>query len=339
MAVPETDAISQDASDTDPVAKHSEVATENPENSPESPSDIVENPKPEEVISPRQEAMNRLVELRKEEQSAEIKESSGQATDDSPGSEKPLQTMTVKVDGIEQEMPIDEARAVIQKNLAADKRLNDAVLRQQQLQQWEQKLVQREQQFQAKPTVQSADTGGDLKEQVQTAVDKLYDGDTDEAVEALTGIIEGRNQATPINTDAIVAQAKEEVLQIQRKDEFEKEVMTARSQFNEQFKELAEVPELMDQADQRTITLMNEHPDWTPTQIIMEAGRKTQEFVNNIRGDGADNGQTTRSERKANIKPMPRSNGSINYQTEAPKPEKISSKQVISQMREARGQA
>jgi hypothetical protein len=328
MDAQDPDAIQPDV----PGKDNPEAIPDTPDDQPDQPNG--DDPKPERV-SPRQEAMNRIVELRTEDEIAEVEELAGQSSLEEP------ESLTVKVDGVEQQLPIDEAKAVIQKNLAADKRLNEASLKQQQLQQWEQNLIQREKQQIQAPPVDPVETHGDegeLKERVQTAVDKLYDGDTDEAVEALTGIIGGRNQATPINTNAIVAQAKEAVLQEQRQREFNQEVSTARNQFNTEFKELAEDPELMDFADQKTISLMKEHPDWAPTQVIMEAGRHTQEWVNKIRGNG-DSGQASRMERKANLKPMPRSNSSLNYQIKPPKEEKMTTGQVLSQMREARGQA
>lgn len=289
---------------------------------PESPQTSLAEP----VVNLREEAINRIVEMREQGLDDESNES------ELPDHQGASNTLTVKIDGIEKTIPIEQAKAVIQKNLAADKRLNEAVLKQQELNQWEQQLQTREKKLPVpdEPEI----TPDNVKDNIQTAVDKLYDGDTDEAVDALMKVV-GRNTTT-LDTDTISAQATESVMQNLRQREFNTEVEQGKQQFVSEYKNIANDPELYNMADRKTIDLMNTYPSWTPTQIIMEAGRQTQAWVNGINGGVT---QPSREARKSQLQSLPRSQGSVAYQ--APEPIKGSNapKDVISDMKQARGQA
>lgn len=269
-------------------------------------------------ITPRQEMMNHIIEQRE------------QGQEETPGvsSQPEAETIKVKVDGIEQEIPIDQARATLQKNMAADKRLNDAVLKQRELQQWEQRLQQQEQQLQ--PPVTPPNT----TEKLQVAVDALYDGDTEDAVKALSEVI-GRNGAT-LNPEQISQQASEQVMQTLAKRQFDSDVAEANTQFHQEFADIASDPTLLNIADQKTIELMSLHADWTPSQITTEAGRQTREWVQGLTGQRSP---TTRAERKQNLQSMPRSSGSVAYQPPAKNDGPKSPQEVIAAMRQSRGQA
>lgn len=290
------------------------------------PADSMPAQQPEEPVpTPRETMMNHIIEKR---------EQYGDELPDDPEPVSEPQSLTVKIDGIEQQIPIDQAKATIQKNMAADKRLNDAVLKQQQLQQWEQRLQQQEQQLQHPVNSPDPSTHGeDTKEKLQAAVDALYDGDTDDAVKALSEVI-GRNTAT-LTPDQISQQATEQVLKNLQQQKFNEEVAEGNRTFKTEFSDIANDPILHNMADQKTIELMTIHQDWSPTQIIKEAGRQTREWVKNLTGQSSP----TRAERKQQLQDMPRSTGSVAYQPPAPSEGPKTPQQVISAMRNARGQA
>lgn len=269
-------------------------------------------------ITPRQEMMNHIIEQREQ----------GQEETPQASSQPEAETIKVKVDGIEQEIPIDQARATLQKNMAADKRLNDAVLKQRELQQWEQRLQQQEQKLQQ--PVENPDT----KEKLQVAVDALYDGDTEDAVKALSEVI-GRNGAT-LNQEQISQQASERVMQTLAKRQFDNDVADANTEFQQKFPDIASDPYLLNMADLRTIELMSLHSDWSPSQITTEAGKQTREWVQGLTGQRSP---TTRAERKQNLQSMPRSSGSVAYQPTAKNDGPKSPQEVIAAMRQSRGQA
>lgn len=284
-------------------------------------------------LSPREETIQRIVEQNAQELESESESHESPELSEAPGS------LAVKVDGIEQSIPIDEARAIIQKNMAADKRLQEAALKQRQLSEWEQQLQERAQSVQQSQQLpnQGAITD-ELKDKAQEVVDRLYDGDTDDAVEALTDILaSGRSTATP-DAEQLSSKAAEKALQTMQQREFDAEVETSRQQFKQDFADIADDPYLYDMADKHTITLMQQHPDWKPTQVINEAGRLTREWVTTIRSNGA--GQpTSRSQRKEQLVGMPRSQSSQSYQPPPKDNYPKSPEEVIAEMRAARGQA
>ena len=296
---------------------------------------------PQPSLSPREEAMSRIVESREQEQSDEAQAFPAEAIDaEGKSSQTQPKTLRVKVDGVQKDIPIDKVKAVLQKNMAADQRLEEAAFRQQNLAKWEQQLLSREQAL--KSTTPQGKPEGEppedkIKEKIQTAVDKLYDGDTDDAVEALTGLFQERSQTPTLDPHRISEQATQNVMQTLRKNEREREVKTSKLQFENEYAELVSNPELYDIADKKTITLMQQHPDWTPTQVIMEAGRQTQQWVNTIKGDSGSH--TTRLQRKTNLQGLPKTQGSVAYQPPEPKQGPTKPVDVIREMRHARGQA
>ena len=288
-------------------------------------------------LSPREEAIQRIVEQNAQE--LEHESESHELSEPSDLSEGSPEALDIKVDGIEQSIPIDEAKAIIQKNMAADKRLQEAALKQRQLSEWEQQLQEREQSVQQ--SQQLPDQGAitdELKDKAQEVVNRLYDGDTDDAVSALTEILaSGRTTATP-DPEQLSSKAAEKALQAMQQREFDAEVETSRQQFKQDFADIADDPYLYDMADKHTITIMQQHPNWKPTQVINEAGRLTREWVNTIRGNGA--GQpASRSQRKEQLVGMPRSQGSQSYQPPPKDNYPKSPEEVIAEMRAARGQA
>ncbi len=325
----------------EPEAIQPDVSGEQENTDSSTTSQPEEQPREQEqpTLSPREQAMSRIVERREQEQSEEAQVIPVEATDADQTQANP-QTLRVKVDGVEQDVPMERVKAVLQKNMAADQRLEDASFKQQNLVQWEQQLLAREQAL--KNTAPQGEPAGEppqekLKEQIQTAVDKLYDGDTDDAVEALTGVFQERRPTPTLDPNQISEQATQNVMQALRQQDWDREVQTSKAQFESEYGELATNPELHDMADKKTITLMQQHPNWTPTQVIMEAGRQTQEWVNSIRGEKGTH--QTRLQRKTNLQGLPKSQGSVAYQPPEPKQGPTKPADVIREMRHARGQA
>lgn len=288
------------------------------------PTDAAAEPETVEqpASNPRDEMMNHIIDQREQMQQEE--------SNDSESSTEP-EVLTVKVDGIEQQIPIDQARATIQKNMAADKRLNDAALMQQQLQQWEQRLAEKEQQLQQAPPPSME---GDTQVKLQAAVDALYDGDTDDAVKALSEVIGGRTTAT-LNPDEISQKATEQVMQTLAKREFDAERDRGVDLFKSEYADIASDPHLWNMTDQKTVELMTQHPEWSPTQIINEAGRQTRQWVQQLSGQPTT---PNRAERKSQLQSLPRSTGSVAYQPPAQNTGPSTPQQVIADMKQARGQ-
>ncbi len=325
----DTDTTNTQAADQ--ASEDQERLTATPENNDTDGQDTTPaDPEQQRPLSPREEAMNNIVAMR--EQEAKNQE---EQQPEAPATEPDSNTLTLKVDGDEKEITLEQAKAELQKNQAADKRLTEASRKQQQLAQWEQNLLQREQSLQQKPTDTTAST--DLKETIQTAVDSLYDGETDEAVEALAKVLQP--QAPSIDPQQISQQATQQVMAQLKEDQFETERQQGNQQFNEKYQDITSDPQLYKMANDKTIDLMQAHPDWSPTQIIDEAGRQTREWVHSLKGSGSNNSYQARMQRKSNLTSLPRSQGSVAYQQPKAKNGPTTPKQVIADMRQARGQA
>lgn len=208
--------------------------------------------------------------------------------------------VTVKINGKEKRVPkakIDEAGGVqaFQKQAAAAEELRLAKEERRRIQEFEQQLTAKaqelqriEQEFQMRAVQQPAATpppqDGELKQLASKYHEAILNGDIDQADELLLKI-QGARPATPaFDADAVArkaaAEAKAAMDAERRKEQqmrFERERQEAVAKFEEEFSDIAEDPELRDWADQKTIRIARENPDWTPLQIIDEAARQVRE--------------------------------------------------------------
>jgi hypothetical protein len=125
---------------------------------------------------------------------------------------------------------------------------------------------------------------GEMKRLAKQYHAAILDGDIDQADELLLKI-QGARPATPtLDADAVAKRAVAEAraaIDADRREEqrrkFERERQEAVSMFEDEYSDIAENPELRDWADQKTIKISSEHPDWTPLEIIGEAARQVRE--------------------------------------------------------------
>ena len=281
--------------------------------------------------SPRDEAMQRMVEARQAQEAEEIAGTGEQPDTDDQTSEPVYRNndgqyvTRVKVNGQEFETTLDDLKAKAQMNWAADQRLQQAKELQYRLQQQQAELETRANQQQEST---NSDESDDLTESSREIVDLLYDGESDEAAARLASIMRGRN------TSDSAEQAAQKALQILNQQAFDREVVEGNREFASEFSDLAEDPDLYRMANQRTIDLMQQHPDWTPKQVIKTAGEQTRTWLQQKTGRVSD----TREGRKQQLSSLPRSGAGTPYQhPEEPPPQTASD--VIQEMRRQRGQA
>ncbi|MCF1431343.1 MAG: hypothetical protein LPD71_00105 [Shewanella sp.] len=320
----------------EPSLEESDVTEEQVELNDSRDDEIIE---PESQQEPqktqRQEMMDYIIEKREEMEGEET-----QAFTDSEES-TPDETLTVKVDGIEKQIPIDQARAIIQKNMAADKRLHEAAIKKQELENRERQLNEKEQYQRQNPPFKVDPVDPNVKDKLQSAIDAVYDGETDDAVEALAEVFSGRNQATP-DVSAISNTVTDNVIKALQQKSFEDEVAKGNQQFQKDFPDIAGDHYLYQVANERTHEMMIEHPDWSPTRIINEAGRITRDWVKQVSGNPSGNGSTattSRREQKKQLQSLPRSAGSVAHQPQQKDDLPMTPKQIIDNMKLARHQA
>lgn len=120
------------------------------------------------------------------------------------------QTVLVKIDGQEQEVRLSDVLRSYQKGAAADRRLEEAT-----------RLLNEAKQAQAAPLVAPAppavpspqEPSGEVEDFVRGALDKMFEGEQDAAVHALTAAIKaaGGSQPTPISIDEIAVQLQQRI--------------------------------------------------------------------------------------------------------------------------------
>jgi len=144
-----------------------------------------------------------------------------------------------------------------------------------------------------------------------------------------------------IDTNAIAALAASRARQEIAVEDNQRALSVGLSKFTSSYPDIAADPDLFALADRKTNAIAEEHPEWTPEQVMLEAGRVTREWVTGISGRPRNptlqnNTLQDRQQRKQNLKPMPQS------RTARPAPvEPIddSAAAAVAEMRKARGQA
>ena len=322
--------------------------------------DAIEDVVSEEVVdsidskasNPRELAMQAIIDSRREELSEEIGEEL-EATeeitipeirsDDSPLNYNGEQWVaTIKVDGQELNVPFDDLKSSHQKDKASQKRFEEAAQLSRQLKLREEQLnsyvrhLHENQQKQAPPSdVPENNNDASIIEQYHEA---LYEDDSEKAASLLKTLTNGREHATQ-NVEEVVNQALERAFASRRAEQerheqakYNMDLDDAVGWFNENHKDIAETPELRAVADNRTVTLMQENPDWTPKQVIEAAADYTRNWISNLA-----NPKDARITRKKNIVKHPRavsaasSSGDQDMEPQTPS-------QIIDEMKRQRGQ-
>jgi len=260
-----------------------------------------------------------------------------------------------KVDGEDKLIPLDTARTQLQKHVAADVRLQQAAKERKELEAREEAIRQNEAALQAKlnsqesspPSERSDVSDQDLQREAQAVVKTLFTGSEDEAVESLTALLGKTSQASPqVNPNELVekavAAARAERAQEREREALEakqKDLNTGFEKFSEEYPEIVGDINLFRYADGMTDTIAEEHPEWAPSQVMHEAGVRTREWINALKGAEEAPAPTPndRLERKQNLKPMPHTRSAVQERAQEEPPETPQS--ILESMRSARGQA
>jgi len=260
-----------------------------------------------------------------------------------------------KVDGEDKLIPLEAAKAQLQKHVAADVRLQQVAKERKELEAREEAIRQNEAALSARlnsqqnspPSEDSSDVSDqDLQREAQAVVKTLFTGSEDEAVESLTALLGKTNQASApsVNPNEVVSQAVA-AARAERLAEREREALEAKQEdlntgfdkFSEEYPEIVGDINLFRYADGMTDTIAEEHPDWAPSKVMHEAGVRTRDWITNLKGDtDTDPAPTDRHNRKRNLKPMPQTRSAVQEREQEAPPETPQS--ILADMRNARGQ-
>lgn len=253
----------------------------------------------------------------------------------------------LKVNGEERLIPASEAKVILQKNVAADARLQEAAKQRRELEARERAVQAREADVQAQAlklkttATPSADAGDpDLDKSAEELADSLLTGTKEEVTARLKTVLKTTRQAQApvIDQKALVKQTAELVSAETAERRKNEELGTAIKQFETDFPEIAADPALFAYADRVTDLVREEHPDWTPAQIMTESGKRTTaKFAPAAPAAGDPPASRDRQERKEKLRPLPASRAGKQVREAAP--ERTRPSDVVADMRKARGQA
>lgn len=256
-----------------------------------------------------------------------------------------------KVNGEEQLIPLDKARATIQKHEAADARLQNANKQQAALDAREATVALREQDLQTRLQTMhtapnqseqsSADAVQDdesLEKEAREMVSGIFTGTEDEAAAKLVSLMKKNRgaQATPVDPKVIAAEAVTAARQQLTTEARNKDIDDGYASFSNDYPEILADDNLYRYADGLTDTIRTEHPDWAPSKVMLEAGKRTREWVQSMKTPTQPNQPNDREERKQRLRPIPRLRRGT---PEGEAPERVDTpSSVLDEIRASRGQ-
>jgi len=311
-------------------------------------------------LSPREKAMEAISDRYNEGRSEEFDDVVEQTTDVGETVNKPDtpdapiwhdgdKWMTkIKVDGEEHDVPFNDLQSSHQKDKASQKRFEQAAMYARQLQEKEQQLRGLYEQMQRQqPQPPSPGKAPDMEETpsaedadlIKQYHEALYEDDSDKAANLLKTLTNGRTQATP-NVEEVVDRVlgqrmAQQEAQIARKQQwaYQKQLEDAVHWFNDNHPNIANTPELRAVANDYTVTLTEENPNWSPMDIIQESAKRAIAWAEGFTKPE----QNRRVERKKRIVPHPKSaNASIPLGDDDAQPQSAS--EIIEEMKKQRGQ-
>ena len=319
-----------------------------------------EEAKVEEVLSERERVMNEIVDLREKEEMGEELEATEEVEQeqeevevvgDAPiWNESGKWFTKIKVDGEEVSVPFDDLKSSHQKDKASQKRFEDAAAYGRQIQAREEQLnayvgqlkQQQAARQQPPPPQEAAQEGQDDQDLVKEYHDALYQDDAAKATQLFKTLTDrGRREPATQNVEEVVNQVlgramaqRQAEQERQQRWAYNKSLEDAIHEFQEGYPDIAGVPELRAIADNQTVILMEEHPEWTPSQIIKESAEYTRKWVGDNTKLTRDN---TRAVRKQRIVKQPKAASATSVMTDE---ESFSTNptDIIQEMKEARGQ-
>ena len=293
-------------------------------------------------LSAREKALEEIYNRRREEEHVEeVLEEEAQESPDAPVWFNGEQWVTkVKVNGEEVDVPFDSLKSSHQKDRASQEKFQAAAVKERELMYREQQIQEQLRMLNSQPSgqdVEQKEEADGVEDIVEKYHEALFQDDAAEAAKLLRTLANsGRSNATQ-NVEEVVNQA---ILSLEAKKKAEREhieraayqaeLEDAVKSFNDSYPDIAESEELRAIADRKTITLTQENPDWTPSQIINAAAEHTREWA------GTSNDSNERVNRKQKIVRQPKSvrASAGNAKNDVP----MTPSQIVAEMRKARGQ-
>lgn len=204
-----------------------------------------------------------------------------------------------KVNGQHMLIPLEQARRQIQIGTAAEIRMQEAATLQAQVEERERQvaaseaaLAQRKEAALAAPIVPETPdlSEEDLLTEAKEIFETAFTGTEEEAAQKLAKVLiklktPAMPAAQPIDEDAIARKAAAAAAQVLEGRDKQKDVQKGYAQFKTDYPDIMADPKLYRMADDMTDEIEREHPEWDISQVMLEAGKRTRAWVNNLKGD------------------------------------------------------
>jgi hypothetical protein len=247
------------------------------------------------------------------------------------------------VDGREVLVPLDRARAQLQKHLAADIRLQQASERQRQLDAREQSIRNVEATLKTRVAAPSAKAPVDDTAMATELVRSLVSEPEDKAAAKMASVFKSiRASAPQVDAKAIVKEAADEAVRTIAARDNDKALGDGLDQFTKSYPDIAGDSDLFALADRRTTAIAGANPSWAPGKVMLEAGKQTREWLKSMgapvkAGPGGDQ-PSNRQQRKQNLVPMPQARSARPAATDED-PRDQTPQDAMAEIRKSRGQA
>jgi hypothetical protein len=274
-----------------------------------------------------------------------------------------------KVNGQDRMIPLAEAKKQLQIGTAAAARMSAAANYEQQttreLQERERIIADKERALTARMNVPAVPAQADLSEndlleEAQEIFNTAFTGSEDEAAKKLAKtLMKIKNtapavQTAPIDERAIVSRAAKAAVDAIQKVSKDTDIREGYAQFQSDYPEIMSDPMLYKMADSMTDQIEKENPSWPISHVMQEAGKRTREWVTDLRGDEVqppstsntttppdltDSTQENRNTRKANMVRIPTAAVGAVYETPSDSAvEEQTPQQAFAELQAARGQ-
>jgi hypothetical protein len=190
------------------------------------------------------------------------------------------------VDGKLRLIPLEQARAQLQKHVAAEQRLEQATARGKELDARERALKAREAARVAPPApvipaYDDASLDADSKEIVRS----LLSDTEDKAAGTVAKVLKKIRAATPqIDVNALSKQAASVARQEIAVEDQQRAMAGGYDKFVTTYSDIVNDPKLFAIADREADAIAKEHPEWKPEQVFLEAGKRTNEWIVSMGG-------------------------------------------------------
>jgi hypothetical protein len=216
------------------------------------------------------------------------------------------------VHGKERLIPLERARAELQKLGAGDERLRAAAAQAADLKAREERIRAAEAQMSVRQHPSAQAPAVDYRKLAGEAVRSLVSEPEDKAAERLAETfrqIGQAAQAPAVDVAALTRMAREEATRTIAAEREKEALGSGFDQFTKNYPDIAADSDLFALADRKSEVIAAEHPEWSAGKIMDEAGKQTRAWLTSI---GApvktvtrENATRGNQQRKQNLVPMP----------------------------------